>query len=79
MHVISFHPLSVPRAQFLLRMQESEGFVVAVEGELSMEKVMPPKLEGLDDGVQFSVIVGVPDLRLTEFLSEEGYRMEFLR
>ena len=67
------------RAQFLLQMQESEGVVVAVESEHPMEKVMSPKLEGLDDGIQLPVVVGILTFRFTELLTEKGYRVEFLR
>ena len=44
-------PPPLPRAEFLLCMHESEGFVVIIEGEFSMKKTMPPKFKRLDDGV----------------------------
>ena len=53
--------------------------MVAVEGELPMENVMSPKLEGLDDRIQLPVVVGILTFRFAELLIEERYRVEFLR
>ena len=49
--------------------------MVAVECELPVKEVMSPKFEGLDDGVEFPVVIGISALGLTEFLAEEGYRV----
>ena len=50
--------------EFPLGVEETEGIVVAVEGEFVMKKVMPPVPQGLDDGVKLLIIFGVPHLRL---------------
>ena len=60
----------MPGTKFLLGMEEPEGFMVTVEGEVGVEKVMLPEFNGLDHGIEFSVIVSVLDLCLAQFLTE---------
>ena len=75
----SFNPPPVPCAEFLLSAEESEGFVITVEGEFSMKKIMSPKSQRLDDGVQLAIIVGVSAFGIAELFTKEGDRVQFLR
>ena len=47
----------MPGTEFLLGMEELEGFMVTVEGEVVVEKVVSPEFKGLDHGIEFLVIV----------------------
>ena len=68
----SFNPPFVPCVEFLLSVEESEGFVITVEGEFSMQKIMSPESQRLDDGVQLAIIVGVSTFGITELFTEVG-------
>ena len=65
--------------QLPLGVEEPEGIVITIEGELIMEEVMSPVPQGLDDGVKLPVVVGVPHFRLVEFLAKIRYRVGILR
>ena len=43
--------------------------MIAVECEFPVEKVMSPVFEGLDDGIQFPIIVGIANFGVTELLA----------
>ena len=47
----------MPGTKFLLGMEEPEGFMVAVEGEVGVEKVVSPEFRGLDHDIELPVIV----------------------
>ena len=56
----------MPGTKFLLGMEELKGFMVTVEGEVGVEKVMAPEFKGLNHCIEFPVIVGVSDLCLAQ-------------
>ena len=60
----NFSPSRMSGVEFPLGVEEPEGTVITVEGEFVREKVMSPVPQGLDDGVELPVIVGIPHLRL---------------
>ena len=47
-------------------------FVITVEGEFSMQKIMSPESQRLDDGVQLAIIVGVSTFGIAELFTEVG-------
>ena len=69
----------MPCDEFLLSVEESEGFVITMEGEFSMKKIMSPESQRLDDGVQLAIIVGVSTFGIAKLFTEEGDRVRFLR
>ena len=53
--------------------------MVAIESEVSIEEVMPPKLQGLYDGKELPVVIGITPLCVVKLLAEVGYRVRILR
>ena len=44
-----------------------------------MEQIVSPKFEGLHDGLELPVIIGIPSFGFTKLFTEEGNRVKLLR
>lgn len=64
--------------QLLLRLDMPLRVMVGVEHELPVYKVVPPILEGLNNGIQFQIVGRIPTLGLVELLTEIGNRVALL-